>query len=167
LTHIVPHEVLLNTHTGGNLLRGLVYAGPHVTAEVDGVRAEAVLASAKAVLFVRLNGDDPELARGRIHVLWLQHNKKRREITDYSQNVFGGQRTRGVDEVPVDMTMVEGTNWVRVTPRDPLLPGEFAVVFMPKDVNEQPSGAYDFSVPGAAGDGNPYAPKADAKSAEK
>jgi hypothetical protein len=167
LTHVVPHEVMLATHAASNAFRSLVYAGPHITAELDSNHADTVLASAKAVFFVRLSGDDPELARGRIHLLWLQRSKKRREITDFSANVFGGQRTRAVDEVPVDTAMVKGTDWLRMTPQEPLLPGEFAVVFMPKDVNQQPSAAYDFSVPGAAAHENPYTPGTNAKSAPK
>jgi hypothetical protein len=75
-------------------------------------------------------------------------------------NVFGGQRTRNVDEVPSDMQMVEGTNWLKLTPKEPLLPGEFAIAFLPKDVNQQPGSVYDFSVPGGnVSPGNPYAPK--------
>jgi hypothetical protein len=95
-----------------------------------------------------------------VHLLWLQAGKKRREITDFSMNVFGGQRTRDVDEVPCDTEMIEGTNWLKVTPKEPLLPGEFAFAFLPKDVNQQPDAAFDFSVPGgSAKAGNPYAPK--------
>ena len=98
--------------------------------------------------------------RDRVHLLWLQLSKKRREISDFSMNVFGGQRTRNVDEVPCDTEMVEGTNWLKVTPKEPLLPGEFAIEFLPKDVNQLPDAVYDFGVSGAkVTPGNPYAPK--------
>ena len=72
-------------------------------------------------------------------------------------NVFGGQRTRNVDEVPCDTEMVEGAYWLKITPKDPLLPGEFAIAFMPKDVNQQPDAVFDFSVPGdKPAASNPY-----------
>lgn len=160
LVHIPPHEVVLATHAGSNFLRGMVYSGPHITAEVEGLHAETRLASDKAVFFVRISGEDAELMRSRVHLIWLQHSKKRREITDFSMNIFGGQRARNVDEVPSDTEMVAGTTWLRITPKDPLLPGEFAVAFMPKDVNMQPDSVFDFSVPGNPGNSsNPYAPK--------
>jgi hypothetical protein len=84
-------------------------------------------------------------------------------------NVFGGQRARNVDEVPCDMQMVEGTEWLRITPKDPLLPGEFAVAFLPKDVNQQPDAVFDFSLSGGnTKPGNPYAPThSDPSSASK
>lgn len=168
LVHIPPHEVVLSSHAASNFFRGMVYSGPHMTAEVDGVHAESIVSSTKAVLFVRLTGDSVELARSRVHLLWLQPGKKRREITDFSMNVFGGQRTRNVDEVPCDTEMIEGTNWLRITPKDPLLPGEFAVVFMPKDVNQQPDAVFDFSVPGnEVKAGNPYGPKPAANPSNK
>ena len=160
LVHIPPHEVVLSSHATSNFFRGMVYSGPHMTAELDGVHAESIVSSTRAVFFVRLTGDSVELARSRVHLLWLQAGKKRREITDFSMNVFGGQRTRDVDEVPCDTEMIEGTNWLKVTPKEPLLPGEFAFAFLPKDVNQQPDAAFDFSVPGgSAKAGNPYAPK--------
>jgi hypothetical protein len=168
LVHIDPHEVVIASHAATNFLRAQILSGPHQSAEVDGPHAATMLASANAVFFVRLFGEDAELMRSRVHLLWLQPGKKRREITDFSMNVWGGQRARNVDEVPCDAAMVEGTNWLRITPKQPLLPGEFAIVFLPKDVNQQPSTAYDFSVPGDdASQNNPYAGKppmsADAK----
>jgi len=157
LKHIKPHEVIGVSHAGTNFLRSMVYAGPHMSFEVDGPHAQTVLASAKTVFFVRLSGEDAEIMRNRVHLLWLQPGKKRREITDFSTNVFGGQHTRNVDEVPSSTEMVPDTNWLKVTPKDPLLPGEFAVAFLPKDVNQQPSTVYDFSVSGNASTTNPYA----------
>lgn len=157
LVHIRPHEVIFATHAGSNFLRGMVYSGPHMNAEVDGLHADTGLASTKAVLFVRLSGDEAEISRGRVHLLWLKPGKKRREITDFSMNVFGGQRTRNVDEVPSDTEMIQGTNWLKVTPKEPLLPGEFAVAFLPKDVNQQPDSVFDFNVAGDnATSSNPY-----------
>jgi hypothetical protein len=157
LSHIKPSEVIGVSHATTNFLRSMVYAGPHMSFEVEGPHAQIVLASTKAVFFVRLAGEDAEIMRTRVHLLWLQPGKKRREITDFSTNVFGGQHTRNVDEVPSNTEVVPGTNWLKVTPKDPLLPGEFAVAFLPKDVNQQPDLVYDFSVSGNASTTNPYA----------
>ena len=165
LLHIEPHEVVNTSHAMTNFLRAQVFSGPHSTIEVDGPHAPTVLASTKAVFFVRLSGEDAEIMRSWVHLLWLQSNKKRRELSDLSTNVFGGQRTRDVDEVPCDTEMIEGTNWLKITPKDPLLPGEFAIAFLPKSVNEYPVEVYDFGVAGGKPSAsNPYAPKAPANS---
>jgi hypothetical protein len=58
--------------------------------------------------------------------------------------------------------LVAGTNWLRITPKDPLLPGEFAVTFLPKDANQLPTTAFDFGVRGVATSGNPYSPMSEA-----
>jgi hypothetical protein len=158
LVHIKPHEILIAAHAASNFLRAQVFAGPHATVELESPHADTTLASTKAVFFIRLSGEDAEIMRSRVHLLWLQPSKKRREITDFSMNVFGGQRTRNVDDVPSDTEMVEGTNWLRVTPKEPLLPGEFAIALLPKDVNQESTAVYDFGVPGdKSSANNPYA----------
>jgi hypothetical protein len=161
LLHIEPHEVVISSHAATNFLRAQVYSGPHSSAEVDGPHAPISLASTKTILFVRIVGENAEIMRSWVHLLWLQPNKKRREVSDFSRNIFGGQHTRNVDEVPCDMEMIEGTNWLKITPKDPLLPGEFAVAFLPKDVNQYPEVVYDFSLAGIKPSAsNPYEPKA-------
>ena len=165
LLHIQPHEVVSASHAMTNFLRAQVYSGPHSSAEVDGPHAPISLASTKAILCVRIAGENAEIMRTWVHLLWLQPNKKRREVSDFSRNIFGGQRTRDVDDVPCNMEMIEGTNWLKITPNDPLLPGEFAVAFLPKDVNQYPEVVYDFSVSGGKpSTGNPYEPKPPANS---
>ena len=157
LVHVKPHEVVSDAHAATNFLRAQIYSGPHRSFDVEGPHADTVVSSTKAVLFVRISGEDSEIMRARVHLIWLETSKKRREITDFSSNIFGGQRARNMDEVPCDTEMVEGTNWLKVTPKDPLLPGEFAVAFLPKDVTQQPDIVYDFSVPGDKGGSHPYA----------
>lgn len=165
LLHIEPHEVVTASHAVTNFLRAQVYSGPHSSAEVDGPHAPTSLASTKSILFVRIVGENAEIMRSRVHLLWLQPNKKRREVSDFSRNIFGGQRTRDVDEVPCAMEMIEGTNWLKITPNDPLLPGEFAVALLPKDVGTYPEVVYDFSLTGEKPSANnPYEPKAPANS---
>lgn len=148
LQHIQPHEVMTATRAGSNFLRAQVFMGPHLSAEVDGLHSGTVISSDKAIVYVRLTGESAEIDKQRVHLLWLREGKKRREITDLSMNIFGGQRTRHLDEVPCTISTVEGTNWVKIVPDEPLLPGEFAVAFLPKDVNQQPSAVFDFTVAG-------------------
>jgi hypothetical protein len=159
LQHIMPNEVVTISHAGSNFLRGLVYSGPHQGVVLDGAHSQTVFTSPKAVFYVRLVGEDAEIMRKRVHLVWLQSNKKNRQLTDYSQNIFGGSRERNVDDVPCAMEMVDDTAWLKITPLAPLVPGEFAIAFLPQDVNEYPTVVYDFSLPGGkTGETDPYAP---------
>jgi hypothetical protein len=144
-----------------NLLGKQVFIGPHQGAVLPGARAAVQIESPQAVFFVRLAGEDAEIAKTRVHLLWLDSNKKEREVAELTNNVWGGQHRRYVYEVPSSTQMIEGSNWLKVTPNEPLLSGEFAIVFLAADVNQPPTSAFDF---GVAGDGkqateSPYVAK--------
>lgn len=157
LVHIVPSEAVTASHAGTNFLRSAVYAGSHIGSDLEGPHANTSITSPKSVLYVRLYGDDAELAIKRLHLVWAEVDKKKRHIVNFSMNAFGGSRQRHVFDVPSTIQKIEGTNWVRITPNEPLEPGEFAVVVLPADPNQFPSTAYDFSVAGSSTRSvNPY-----------
>lgn len=148
LVHIRPHEVYVNTHAGSNFLRAQVFAGPQAGVELHGPHADIVLLSTGAVFFVRAPGDEAGLISSRLHLVWLDPNKKTREVASFSANVFGGQHRRYVIQVPTTTEKIEGTDWIKITPTAPLLPGEFAIVSLPADANQMPGWAYDFGIAG-------------------
>jgi hypothetical protein len=163
LIHIKPHELFINTHAPVNYLRAQVFAGPHQTSQLRGIHSETALASTKAVFYVRIVGENAEIDKTRVHLLWLEGRKEARNVAEFSNNIFGGQHRRNLYEVACSTRIVEHTNWLKLTPNEPLSPGEFAVVVLPADVNQPPTAAFDFSVSGAIVDANPYAPREDDK----
>jgi hypothetical protein len=72
--------------------------------------------------------------------------KDRRVVSNFSQNVFGGQRTKRYNDVAINKSDVDPDVWLEVTPQQPLTPGEYAIVFMPKDPLANPDAVYDFNV---------------------
>jgi hypothetical protein len=148
LQQIHASEIHLNSHAGGNTLRSLIYVGPHTAVEVNGLQSETIFTSTKVVFYVHLLEDNPEIQRKRIHLLWLTPSEKTRIAIDMGANHFGGNHHRNIDEVPAGITPIPGTNWVKITPQAPLLPGEFAIAFLPEDPTLFPDVVYDFSVPG-------------------
>ncbi len=146
LVQLHPAEIVSNSHAAGNFARSMVYAGAHASLELKGLNAAAGTDERQPKILVRINGDDPELLRSRVHLIRLQQTKDRRVVSNYSQNIFGGQRTKKYDDIAVTKADAEPDVWLTLTPEEPLTPGEYCVVFMPKDANAWPDSVYDFNV---------------------
>jgi hypothetical protein len=146
LLQIHPTEIHDNSHAGSNFARSMVYAGPHRTIELSGISSAATFHTTQAVFYVRLTGDDPELLRNRVKLIQLKQIRDRRIVSDFSMNVFGGQRSQHYDEVPIAKSDVPGTPWLKLVLQSPLEPGEYGIVFMPKDPSFFADAVYDFSV---------------------
>ena len=147
LLQIHPTEISSNGHAGGNFARSMVYAGPHSSIELTGVSSAATFHTSKAAFYVRLTGsEDPELLRNRVKLIRLKPSKDRRVVSNYSMNIFGGQRKRQYDEVAVSKSESADQEWLTLVPQEPLPPGEYGIVFMPKDPNLFSDVVYDFSI---------------------
>jgi hypothetical protein len=146
LVQVHPTEISANTHAGSNFARGMVYSGPHSSMELKGISSAATLHTAEAVFYVRLGSEDPEILRNRVKLIQQKPVKDRRMVSDFSMNVFGGQRKQRYQEVPVEKSDVPGGVWLKLVPQKPLAPGEYGIVFMPKDPNFFADYVYDFSI---------------------
>ena len=146
LVQLHPTEVLSNSRAAGNFARSMVYVGARASLELKGLNAVAGTDERQPKILVRISSDDPELLRSRVHLIRLQQTKDRRVVSNYSQNVFGGRRAKKYDDVPVRKADAEPDVWLTLTPEEPLTPGEYCVVFMPKDTNAWPDSVYDFNV---------------------
>lgn len=146
LTQLHATEIVHNLHAGSNLARGLVYAGPRATVELDNPAATVHLIGANLSLLAKLSDDETDLMRSRLTLVRLQPTDKRRVVSTYSQNVFGGQRKRLYDVIPVRKVDVSGGEWVQLIPESPLGPGEYGIVIMPRDATLFPDAVYDFEV---------------------
>lgn len=146
LVQLHPSEIVSNSHAASNFARSMVYSGPRASVELAGLNAATHLAGDKPSFLVRLNVDDPELLRGRVSLIRMKQTKDRRVVSTYAQNVFGGQRTRTYDVVPVTKVDVAEGKWLKLTPEAPLTPGEYGIIFLPKDAMLFPDAVYDFDV---------------------
>jgi hypothetical protein len=148
LLQIHPSEITNNSHAGSNFARSMVYSGPHSSIELTGVSSAATFHTSQLALYVRLSGDDPDLQRNRVKLLHLHQAKGRRIVSDFSMNIFGGHRSRQFDEIAIAKSDIAGTTWIKLVPQAPLEPGEYGIVFMPKDTNLFAEAVYDFSIAG-------------------
>ncbi len=146
LVQIHPREIVSNSHAAGNFARSAVYVGARSSIELAGLNAPVHLEGTTPSFFFRLSTDDPEILRKRVSLLRLRQDRDRRVVSSYSQNIFGGQRSRKYDEVPLTKIDVADRQWLKLTPQIPLTPGEYGIVVMPKDTNSFADIVYDFDV---------------------
>jgi hypothetical protein len=147
LVQVHPTEIAANTHAGSNFARSMVYSGPHSSIELKGVSSAATLHISEAVFYVRLAGsEDPEILRNRVKLIQLKQVKDRRMVSDFSMNIFGGQRRQRYQEIPVEKQDMPGGVWLKLVPEKALAPGEYGIVFMPKDPNFFADAVYDFTI---------------------
>lgn len=146
LVQFHPSEIVSNSHAPGNLARSAVYIGARSSIELAGINAAVHLESGDTSVFFRLSTDDPEILRKRVTLIRLKQDRDRRIVSSYSQNIFGGQRSRKYDEIAVVKTDVADGQWLKLTPEVPLPPGEYGIVVLPKDTNLFADIVYDFDV---------------------
>jgi hypothetical protein len=146
LVQLHPSEVVSNSHAAGNFARSMVYVGGHASIELKGLNSSVHLADGSTSFYIRVSGDDPELMRERVHLIRLDQTKDRRVVTSYSQNIFGGQRKKKFDDIPLTKSNAEKSIWLKITPQKPLAPGEYGIVFMSNDPSFVPDAVYDFDV---------------------
>ena len=142
-------EIKSNAHAGSNFARGMVYAGPHSSVELDGVTSSVIVSTTTPVFYIRVATDDPETQRNRVTLVHLRPTKDTRVILDFSANVFGGSRKRHVEEIAIAKSDVDGTSWLRVTPQKPLEPGEYGITYLPKDQMLFSDTVFDFTITAA------------------
>ena len=146
LVQIHASEIMSNSHAAGNFARSAIYVGARSSVELNGINAATNLSSEKTIFFVRLTLDDPEIFRNRVSLIRLKQSKDRRVVSSFSQNIFGGQRSRHYDEVAIRKVDVAGGAWLKIEPEAPLTPGEYGIVIMPKDPAFITDVVYDFDV---------------------
>ena len=146
LVQLHASEVVSNAHAASNMARAQVFMGPHATYELKGLNAIIHFQDSQPTFYVRIGFDEPELVRRRVHLIRMDQTAERRVVLTYSQNVFGGQRAKKYNEIPVTKTDAEADLWLKVTPDGPLAPGEYGIVIMPKDATMIPDAVYDFDV---------------------
>lgn len=148
LVQIHPTEIVTNSHAGSNFARAQVFAGPHSSIELKGIRAAATFHTSQPVFYIRLSGDDAELMRNRVQIIRLRTDKDSRIVSDFSSNLWGGQKKRHYDEVAASKSDEPNATWLKLVPQSSLEPGEYGIVFVPKDSNLFADAVYDFNIAG-------------------
>lgn len=165
----------LNRQTAHNVLRASVnpLSSAHQLVEIKGERAPVQLHVPDPVLYVRLDDDAPandEVPPGALQIdthgaKGVAHEKTStkstyvivrvdvrrgiRVVTSFSINLLGSTKRQG-DVIETTTTPVQGGHWLKITPRESMIFGEYALVEVLDDRNIN-LGVWDFGVHPTAG----------------
>lgn len=139
-------EVIYNRHTGNNFVRNSFYVNSRVTLDIKGPVAAAGFPAGTTSFLVPADPESPSLSLSRLMLVRLQSEGDGRILAAMSANFLGGAPGRKLDAVALDTERLPGGDWVRVTARQNLRPGEYAIAYFPSDLRQFPDAVFDFRV---------------------
>jgi hypothetical protein len=166
----------IDQHVGSNLLKTnlapFVYK-PKASIEIEGAAANVRLHDPHVSIYVRgfsdWSGDaapsSETSTRTDLMLVRAESKKDRRIISTVAFTQITAKAARSEDTVAFTMEKVGNSDWRKITPNDPLPPGEYALMFMPRGQNLFPTRVFDFAVdPKAPTNSGVITPAADAQS---
>jgi len=156
LVRMRPSDALPDKHIAKNIARNEIMILKNVsTLDLAGAASGLRLTGRPVAIFVRRAGPATQQVQplgGVINVpshfvlLRTRQLDDRRELCSFSFWKLGGKRTRHEDEVETSTEEIGDGRWLKLTPKQPVPDGEYAVVDMPEDATQANASAYDFGV---------------------
>lgn len=151
--------VQTNNHRGSNVAGGLL-AGPFFkskfTTEIEGTQARTILHKTTPVFYVRQqeaeSGTSTMAGWAVVHVVLA---KDHRLLSTVKFTQLTGSAKRNDTQVDVTTDSL-GDGWLRITPKESLAPGEYALEPVLKQENAYSTMVYDFRIE-PAGENSPDA----------
>jgi hypothetical protein len=146
-------NVGVNNHKGANVagsLAGSIFYKPKMTTEVEGAHARVALHVDKPVFYVRVmeedsSGDSSDNLLGQWAIVRAKVDKDHRVLAQVNFTQLTGNAKRS--DAQVDITVEKlPAGWLKITPRDPLATGEYALQPVPKVANTFSTVAFDFTL---------------------
>jgi hypothetical protein len=155
LVRVSLSNASFNRHVGENVARTQFLLKSVATLELPDAAAKLRISSRTPVIYVRRSVVEEEelqsAATGGVKVHYVLLRTRvvdgRRVIYGFSASPFFGKFTRQkADEVEVISEEVAAGQWLKITPKQPLPDGEFAVNRMPDDKRIAETFVYDFGI---------------------
>jgi hypothetical protein len=170
----VPTEI--DRHAVSNTLQGnlepFIYK-PKESVEIEGAAASVRLHDPHLCIYVRGFGDWSEDAapsaatstRSELTLVKVESKKDRRIISTVAFSQLTGKAARNDQAVAFTISKVGNTDWRKIAPNNPLQPGEYALMYMPRGQNLVPTQIFDFAVdPTAPANPDAVTPSAETQS---
>ena len=170
----VPTEI--DRHAVSNLLKAnmapFVYK-PKESIEIEGPAAKVRLHDPHANIYIRALGYPSEDAasssetstRTDLTLVRAEPRKDRRILSTVAFTQITARAVRSNETIAFTIERVGNTDWRKITPNAPLLPGEYALLLMPRGQNLFAANVFDFAVdPKAPANTSVVTPAADTQS---
>lgn len=157
LVHLKYDQTGVNNHTASNLLKGSVV--PFVfkqtkTIEVKGVSAAVRLHTTHPVIYCRsiYEGDEESspdtnaVTHIEFAVVKLRVEGDKRLVSTVEFTQLTGKAARSEGRVEAAAEQIGDSHWLKITPKEALVPGEYGVVPLPKGQNLFSPVIYDFGI---------------------
>ena len=147
-------SITMNRHTGKNVagaLAGSFLYHPEMTTELEGAHARTQLHTLRPTLYFRMEQDaDPEEPgkagdRSVIELVPARVVKDRRVVTTTTFNALTTHAKHKDDAIPTTTEVLPG-HWYRLTPKEPLAPGEYVMLSQPVRGEQFAVTVYPFGV---------------------
>lgn len=155
LVRVSLNNASFNRHVGGNVARTQFLLKSVATLELPEAAAKMRVSSRTPVIYIRRSVEEEEelqsAATGavKVHYVLLRTHvvNGRRVIYGFSASPFFGKYTRQKEDgVEVVSEEVAAGQWLKITPKQPLPDGEYAVNRMPDDKKIAETFVYDFGI---------------------
>ncbi|HEV2273632.1 MAG TPA: hypothetical protein VGR96_05670 [Acidobacteriaceae bacterium] len=162
LVRLKYRAVELDNHTGSNLWKTQAapfFYKPKKTLDVKGKSAEVRLHDASPVFFLRSESwADSESADGTVSsfdwsalsLVRLQVKSDRRIAATIAFTQVTASPSRSDSAVETVKEKIPGTDWYKVSPKQPLAPGEYGWMALPNRQDTFGVTLYDFAIDGTA-----------------
>lgn len=155
LVRLKYKAVDLNNHARSNFLKTqaapFVYK-PKQTLEIEGTAAELRLHGESPVFFVRSvsegeeSADESPFGLSSLSLVRLEVKSGRRVAATIAFTQITSKASRSDTSIDVVNERIPGTDWYKVTPRQPLPAGEYGWMSLPKKQNMFGGQVYDFAI---------------------
>ena len=162
LVHLKYTRVDLNNHSGSNFLKmqaaPFIYKVKH-TLEIKGTAAAVRLHDASPVFFVRRSsvgdeesedGSQPADGPDHLFLIRLEVKSDRRVAVTIAFTQVTGHASRSDSVVDTTAEQIPGSDWYKLTPKEPLPSGEYGWMTLPDRQNTFGTVLYDFAIDAAA-----------------
>jgi hypothetical protein len=149
-------SVEINNHKGSNVagaLTGGLFFKPKLTVEVEGEHARSIIHDVKPVFYLHLLQDPGDTGPEDVYtILRGMPTKDHRIFAQIRFSQIGGD-TKREDGLVETITEHLPDGWLKLTPKEPLIPGEYAVSPVMRSQNAFPTMIYDFTLDPAGPNG--------------
>jgi hypothetical protein len=148
----VHHSTVeLNNHAGANFAAGMVFAKAKATTELTGSHARVTLHDPKPAFYVHVDvdpdsaGDSAKSDTAVWGLVQATVAKDRRIFARIQFTQITGHAKRADGQIDTDTETLSG-GWLKIVPKAPLTPGEYAITPIPKTPNSFSTVVFDFTL---------------------